>query len=318
MNNIQNSNFIILKNILITVIIIFSSRCSGQYDTPEKINNLIAFSKLYGYIQFFHPSDEASEIDWDKFLIYGINRIEQIKQHDSLKYILEDLFLPIAPTLQIIISNNIDTLQIISCENQIKKYSKHNLISWEHIGYGGNNNVPFKSERNNKYSKFEIKKKQLNKDLCCIFPNGLYRNKKKTFPQSERKKNKILKNELKKVAFLENDNHSVLIANVIKTWNVLQHFFPYFENLKLDWDAQQVDAFKRIHSKNYNQQEILNYLTEPLKDSHIRIYDKKTSEIYFPPIVWRVVENKVVVTKVLDDSLDIKIGDIILEIKVKF
>jgi hypothetical protein len=38
----------------------------------KKTDNIRAFSKLYGYVRWFHPSDEAQQIDWDKFAIYGV------------------------------------------------------------------------------------------------------------------------------------------------------------------------------------------------------------------------------------------------------
>ena len=37
----------------------------------DPINNLESFAKLYGYVQYFHPSDEASQINWEQFAIYG-------------------------------------------------------------------------------------------------------------------------------------------------------------------------------------------------------------------------------------------------------
>jgi len=67
----------------------------------QRIQNLQAFAKLYGYVRFFHPSDEASRIDQDKLAIYGAQQVRQVNDSAQLKPVLEKLFLPIAPTLQI-------------------------------------------------------------------------------------------------------------------------------------------------------------------------------------------------------------------------
>ena len=71
----------------------------------QAITNLRAFTKLYGYVRYFHPSDEATKIDWDKFAIYGAGKVKNARTTDELAFTLEELFLPIAPTLQILRPN---------------------------------------------------------------------------------------------------------------------------------------------------------------------------------------------------------------------
>jgi hypothetical protein len=33
--------------------------------TPQGLTNLAAFAKLYGYVRFFHPSNQAAATDWE-------------------------------------------------------------------------------------------------------------------------------------------------------------------------------------------------------------------------------------------------------------
>jgi C-terminal processing protease CtpA/Prc len=65
------------------------------------ITNLRAFARLYGYVRFFHPSDEASAIDWDRFAILGSRAAKQARSPAELRTVLENLFRPIAPTIQL-------------------------------------------------------------------------------------------------------------------------------------------------------------------------------------------------------------------------
>ncbi len=44
--------------------------------TQQGLRNLTAFSKLYGYVRFFHPSDQAAAIDWQSFAIDGVRQVE--------------------------------------------------------------------------------------------------------------------------------------------------------------------------------------------------------------------------------------------------
>lgn len=70
--------------------------------TDQRLINLRAFARLYGYIKYFHPSDEASDIDWNRFAMYGAGRVLQAKDSAQLASSLDELFAPIAPTVQVL------------------------------------------------------------------------------------------------------------------------------------------------------------------------------------------------------------------------
>lgn len=103
------------------------------------VRNLRAFAKLYGYVRFFHPSDEASNIDWNKFAVYGSEKVKNSKNNYELKETLEKLFSPIAPTAQIYFSNE-----------RTKDFSEYfpkdtaglKIVAWQHKGVGLINDSP--------------------------------------------------------------------------------------------------------------------------------------------------------------------------------
>ena len=47
-------------------ILLLHARSAVSQTAGPVIENVRAFAKLYGYVRWFHPSDEASAIDWDK------------------------------------------------------------------------------------------------------------------------------------------------------------------------------------------------------------------------------------------------------------
>lgn len=59
-----------VKLVLLFAISVFMiSACdglTGKESVSREVANLTAFAKLYGHVKYFHPSDEAREIDWDK------------------------------------------------------------------------------------------------------------------------------------------------------------------------------------------------------------------------------------------------------------
>ncbi|BFH17338.1 hypothetical protein WJ0W_002242 [Paenibacillus melissococcoides] len=67
----------------------------------QELRNVQAFAKLYGYVRFFHPSDENTQIDWNRFAIYGVGKVRAAKTTDELTTTLQELFYPIAPTMNL-------------------------------------------------------------------------------------------------------------------------------------------------------------------------------------------------------------------------
>ncbi|HEX9735886.1 MAG TPA: peptidase S41, partial [Thermoanaerobaculia bacterium] len=73
---------------------------SASAATPDAstVDNLRAFAKLYGYVRFFHPSDEAAGVDWDAFAVYGAAKVMAVDAGGDLAAALRELFVPVAPT----------------------------------------------------------------------------------------------------------------------------------------------------------------------------------------------------------------------------
>ena len=99
----------------------------------QSLQNLRAFAKLFGYVKYFHPSDEASQIDWDAFAVYGVGRVKQAKNTRELKTVLEELFLPIAPTFQVYLTGQ-------EPEDPLKHLPEDTtglkVVAWQHKGVG--------------------------------------------------------------------------------------------------------------------------------------------------------------------------------------
>ncbi len=86
---------------LVTVLLSLASAANAGHDDARAVQNLRAFAKLYGYVRFFHPTDEANAIDWDRFAAYGARRVLGCTDAKALRLTLDGLFGPIAPTVQV-------------------------------------------------------------------------------------------------------------------------------------------------------------------------------------------------------------------------
>jgi hypothetical protein len=149
----------------------------------------------------------------------------------------------------------------------------------------------------------------------------LYSHKEKgTFPKS---KNKELQEliDLIKLIKLNPTEIDLYIGNIINTYNVFQHFYPYMEDIDIDWEKELDKAISRsFNDSNYKDHLItLQKFTSPLMDGHINFtgdpsvittYGQGWGD-YIIPISWSWIENKLVITEVFDDQLKLNNGDIV-------
>ncbi len=129
---------------------LFQTECYGSSNISEKtqqIQNLRAFARLYGYIKYFHPSDEASSIDWNKLAVFGAGKVKNAKDTAELKEALKEIFLPIAPTAQIYGSDE-EPIALELPEN----VEDLKVVSWQHqgLGFGTSGQSIYKSIRLNR------------------------------------------------------------------------------------------------------------------------------------------------------------------------
>ena len=133
----------------INLLLILSVLCISCNSTDRKVENIRTFTKVYGYVRWFYPGDEASSIDWNRFAVYGIQKVENARNQKELKTILQELFKPIAPALIIddaTLVNNFDIKNITPRDTSVNK-----LVYWLHYGvYLGDKSNIYKSIRINK------------------------------------------------------------------------------------------------------------------------------------------------------------------------
>ena len=77
-----------------------------KFSPPKKlskreVHNLFVFAKLFGFAQFYNPSSEALNLDFDKFLLSSIRKVENVKNDTELIDSLNSIFHPIFPALKI-------------------------------------------------------------------------------------------------------------------------------------------------------------------------------------------------------------------------
>jgi C-terminal processing protease CtpA/Prc len=96
------------------------------------LDNLAAFTRLLGYVRFFHPSDEAAAADWDNLALAGVQKAEKPRTPGELARVLEDFFRPVAPTLRVFPTAG--PRPAVPAELKSPAGARPAVVSWRHQG----------------------------------------------------------------------------------------------------------------------------------------------------------------------------------------
>ena len=337
-----------LKNLfylfsIISFLSFFTSSFSQTSEQEKEVENLAAFAKLYGHVRYFYPGDEAAETDWNKFVIAGVEEIRKTRgDQDQLQETLQNLFLPIAPG--IVLGKKDQSLSMDPKLITPNNYKKQKTIFWQHRGMGmGAPNYTYQSirinrkmdpvpDRNGEMQEFpeelfkaklkvgETVEADLGQGLKAIIPLALYGDENHTFPQTDIELLQQHQQKINELTFPYNQGNQlpVRLANIIITWNVFQHFYPYFDLIDLDWEKELTSTLLAT----YEDQSFVDFrirlekMTAKLNDGHIRVSVLgDDTESGTPRFTWEWMEDQLVITKILDSQFtQVHLGETIIEI----
>jgi len=301
-----------LHSILLTILI-----CSGLNQSrgdQESLDRFVAFTRLSGYVQFFHPSNMSQDLDWDRFYWYGASKIQETNRRDVVST-LNELFRPI-------VGAEIVFLKPIQPQPDQKMNGQY--LVYQHYGMGST--VSFNSSYKSKAvlvattdsrsyraktdtllfpelpKPGEVLVKGIHRDFYCRLPlyAGNLQNETGSYPFPE--------------GFQFNfavENEFARLASVMKTWNIFQHFHPYLKDRKQFWPAVLSLSLQRAMPRQdkYRFLEVLRQLTSQLNDGHAQVYPTDEDYFFCPPVQLRFIGKKLFISKVLDPETELKAGD---------
>ena len=160
----------------------------------------------------------------------------------------------------------------------------------------------------------EFIREPIGNNLTCVVPLTLLTNDTTTYPITETSSLVRLKSEISNINFGSEFNPQVNLASVVITWNVFQHFFPYFDVIETDWNKVLGETLKGT-LENKRKKDFFVTLSKMIaqtEDGHGVVYGE---QMYHLPIRTEFIENKIVITASNDKTL--KRGDIIKKINGK-
>jgi len=281
------------KNILF-FLLVFSQITFGQTKISET-EKLAATCKVWGFLKYYHPKIASGAFNWDNQLLDILPKIDKAQTKAEFSLILESWI------------DNLGTVEEIAPiapPKDVQYFDKNFDLSWF----------------NNKFFS-----KKLSKKLKFIEENRFQG--EQYYAGGYGAQNVFAKNEN-----FDNRNfneRNPRLLGFFTYWNLIEYFFPYKYVMDQKWDKTLKEMLPAIAASK-NEEEFFDAMektTVKINDSHCTFfkYGKKDltpdKEKHYLPFNSKIIDNKIVVTEILADSLaeadGIKIGDVITKVDNK-
>lgn len=276
------------KILWLSLVMLFSANVFGQ----TKYQQIATFTKVWGFLKYHHPAVAAGNINWDSVYLSNLPKI----QHSATSNEFNRLLLSVINNLgeiqrrqPVILSNSLFT------QNHDLKWIDQNKLIGQTVKGKLKEIYTYRNQGDNKY----IKLSYLTADYSG-------------------------ETKYDSMGLPEQDYRLLFLA---RFWNAINYFAPYKYEIGEDWG----NVLSRFIPKMMNAKDTLSYyqtllqLAVSLNDGHSQLtISNENAPIndlvfgkYTVPVYSVIIDGKVIVRKLADDSLNkinLKRGDVILSI----
>jgi len=284
--------------------------------TERGMENLAAFTRLLGYVRYFHPSDAAAATDWNTFAAAGVRAVEGAPDAARLAAVLDSLFRPIAPTLVVRAGRP------RAAAREGDGLQGDSVRWWRHFGVGMAAGRPsvYRSVRVSLPAAGALPDSvpdprrplavELGGGVSALVPLAVYADGQGTLPHAAPPP------RAPAVAPATGDDRATRLADVALAWNVFQHFYPYFDVAQVDWAAELRTALRAAATDADECAFLvtLRRMVAALHDGHGGVYHGCEGTMLSPPVVVESVEGRPTVTAVAPGTEGVRPGDVVLRI----
>jgi len=270
---------------------------SGRAAEPDRtLINVEAFARLYGYLKYFHPTDTAAELDWDGFAYHGVHAVLDAPDDAALAAALDALVGPFAPDVRV--ATELEALPVPRARPRPPGGA---FVAWQHRGPGVD------SYGCDLYCSNRVRCRTVRGELVCeshepydmapLFEGvpargevlqtelvpGIWVHLPLTVPARRGKTVARPRGDLEAFTAAVHGAHvassyeedAFRYATVVVLWNVLRHFFPYWDEVEEDPDAVLLAALARAQADGDREahNDTLRGILAVLQDGHVSFRD---------------------------------------------
>jgi hypothetical protein len=114
---------------------------SAAQSTQREVENVAAFTRVYGVIRFFYPGDAAANADWNRLAVDGVARVRTAPDSTALVARLRDIFEPLGPVIEI--ASSLPAFRVPAPTTEP-------LVAWRYFGPGATTAIrgnPYRAKR---------------------------------------------------------------------------------------------------------------------------------------------------------------------------
>ena len=274
----------VIKLTLITILFFMSFQSYAQVADSTYYKRLFYTCKAWGYVKYYHTEVAKGNVNWDDALLDALDAIKNAPDNASFNTTLMEM-LNKAGDME---TSSADLPSIPDSLNNNKDYT------WIE-------NPIFSTSVKENLNAIKIKFRPQDH----FYVNQPWVGGNPTF-----------KNDNAYSSNTEELNEKTKILAIFRYWNIIHYFFPYKDIMDQHWDASLTEFIPQIIETSTLLDYTLTFkrFTTKINDSHAfftaPVYDYWKGRAY-PPFLVRFIENEMVITQVLPNVNEIKVGDII-------
>jgi C-terminal processing protease CtpA/Prc len=217
-----------------------------------ELRNLVAWTRLMGYVRHFHASDEAAAADWDRLAIAGVHLVEAATDAADLAARLQGLIAAVAPRAQVRAGAPPDP------SGDGPPAGATEFTYWNHLGFGQQGAAAQPGIYRSWRERVPIAApatpgvpgpgdavvREIAPGAWCRVPLGVFVGPGGTLPRPAADVGAAAAWTPPPSWRPSARDRTTRLASVALAWNVFQHFYPYFDVVETDWDAALVEALR--------------------------------------------------------------------------
>jgi len=286
--------------------------------------NLVALARLCGLVQHFHPSDQAADLDWPRFIRDAAPVVAGAEAPAELAAALEALFAPLAPSMQFFPSDAPPAPPAPLLASAETPFA--GVIFWRHIGFTPHRRDSlFARDRmliglrnadglRNTPDPTAFPTYELGGGVSCRMPASLWvdtKGRTMPLPTTEAAPASVSAGDALPPAFLD------AYVPVVMVWNAVQHFSPAFRDspptLRPDWISALEQAVGESLALTEREASLgpCNRMLAALNDAQAFVIDASNDAL--PPMRLEWIDGSLLVAHA-DAGAPVSVGDRVVEI----
>lgn len=275
-----------MQKIFFFTLFLFLQISHAQHSLSET-EKLATTAKVWGFLKYYHPNVASGKFDWDKELFTILPQVEKAKSKNEFSEVIE---------------NWIDTLGAVEKCSTCKDDNKQTNYFYKNLDLSWLTATNYFSKTLSSKLEF-IKENRYQGAQFYVHPDD--------------GKNAFAKNENYEDFDVSNRNARLLA--LFRYWNIVEYFFPNKYLMDVKWDVTLNDILPVfLAAKSRPEFKIaVAKLVARLNDSHAAFAYTKLENLgkerFYFPVEFKVIDEKLVVSKIVTDSLalkeDLRLGD---------